>query len=361
MLDELECLVRMESPSREAVAIRALVDRLASEFAAAGATVEVHDGHAHGPNLVARYGQTGRPVMLLGHTDTVWPLGTLAEMPWRVARGRAHGPGVFDMKAGCLMALETVRGLAAHGLRPPLEILFNCDEEIGSESSRKLIETEARESRCVLVLEPSIPGGAAKTSRSGMADYRIVLSGVASHAGVDPDKGVSAVVAAAEIVLALADMNDPENGVSVNAGVIAGGTRPNVIAAACAIDVDVRFRTETQGRLIDERIRGLSPARVPARIDVTGGIDRPPLEATPASRALFESAARAARASGFEMGEGHVGGVSDGNFTAALGIPTLDGLGVDGLGAHALHEQIVVEDLPRRVAMLTRLVLEQAA
>lgn len=361
MLDELGTLVRAESPSRDAGAIRAVAGSLARDFGEAGAHVELVDEHPHGPNLVVRYGERGAPVMLLGHMDTVWPKGTLERLPWRVEGGRAYGPGVFDMKAGCLVALETVRALAAHGERPPVTVVLNCDEEIGSASSRHLILREAAAARAVLVLEPSIPGGLAKISRSGIAGYRIRVGGVAAHAGVDPEKGVSAIAAAAEIVTALHALNDLENGLSVNTGVISGGTRSNVVPAEAILEVDVRFRRAEQERAADERIRALRPSLPGASIEITGGLDRPPLEPTPASLALFEAARAAAAAAGFELDGGHVGGVSDGNFTAAAGVPTLDGLGPDGMGSHADHEQVVVADLPRRASMLTRLVLSVAA
>jgi glutamate carboxypeptidase len=360
MLGELEALVRMESPSRDADAIRDVAAWLAAELARVGATAELVEDHPNGPNLVARYGEGDRPVLLVGHTDTVWDRGTLARMPWRVEAGLAYGPGVFDMKAGCLVAVEAVRGLAAHGLRPPIAVVLNCDEEIGSGSSRAIIERHALSSRAALVLEPAIPGGLAKTSRSGMADYRVRVTGRAAHAGVDPEKGVSAIAVAADLVTRLHALNDLAAGLSVNVGCLRGGTRHNVVAAEAVLDVDVRFRTEAQAERVDAAIRAMRPALEGATLEVAGGVDRPPFEPTPAGEALYERAARAARAAGFEMGRGHVGGVSDGNFTAALGVPTLDGLGVDGMGAHADHEQIVVDDLARRPAMLARLVVDLA-
>jgi glutamate carboxypeptidase len=264
------------------------------------------------------------------------------------------------MKSGCLVALEAVRGLSEHGLRPPVTVVLNCDEEIGSQSSRAIIEAEAAKARAVLVLEPSIPGGLAKTSRSGMADYKIRLTGRAAHAGVDPEKGVSAILAAAEIVQKLHAMNDLADGLSVSVGVLNGGTRGNVIPAEATMKVDVRFRRHEQGLRVDAAIRALEPSLPGAGIEIVGQIDRPPLEPSDANAALYRAARTAARDAGFEMGCGHVGGVSDGNFTSAMGAPTLDGLGPDGMGAHADHEQIVVEDLPRRASMLARLVLALA-
>jgi glutamate carboxypeptidase len=360
MLDELRDLVLEESPSRNAEAVGRVAGRLARGFAAAGARVELAGGHPNGPNLVARYGGPGRPVLILGHTDTVWALGTLAEMPWDERGGCAYGPGVFDMKAGCVVALEAVRALADAGLTPPVTVLLNCDEEVGSASSRGLIEAESLKSRAVLVLEPSLPGGAAKTSRSGVAAYRLRVRGRAAHAGVEPEKGVNAVVALAGLVLRLHALSDYANGLSVNVGTVAGGTRSNVVPAAALAEVDVRFRTRAQYEAVDAAIRSLAPELEGAGLELAGGLDRPPFERTAATLALYERARAAARASGFELGHGHVGGASDGNFTAALGVPTLDGLGVEGDGAHAAHEHIRVENLPRRAAMLTRLVVDLA-
>jgi glutamate carboxypeptidase len=358
MLAELGDLVRIESPSEDAAAIRAVAERLAAGFGAAGARVALVEEHPNGPNLVVRFGTGSPPVVLLGHMDTVWARGTLERMPWRVEGGRAYGPGVFDMKAGCLVALEAVRGLAAHGHAAPLTVVLNCDEEIGSASSRDLIAREAREARAVLVLEPAIPGGLAKTSRSGMADYTMRVRGRAAHAGVDPEKGVSAIAAAAELVTALDGLKDLSEGLSVNVGRLHGGTRRNVVAAEALLEVDVRFRRHEQGLAVDAAIRALRPSLDGAEVELRGGIERPPMEPTEPSLALYARAAEAARAAGFEMGHGHVGGVSDGNFTAAMGVPTLDGLGIDGMGAHADHEQIVVDDLARRPSMLARLLVD---
>lgn len=357
-LAELESLVRMESPSRDAEGIRAVATHITRAIGETGASVSIVEDHPNGPNVVARFGSGERPILLLGHLDTVWSRGTIATMPWRVEGDRAFGPGVFDMKSGVLVIVEALRGLARHGLSAPVVVVFNCDEEIGSASSRMLIDSHAREARAVLVFEPSIPGGLAKTSRSGMAGYRVRVRGRAAHAGVEPEKGVSAILAAARLVLELDKLNDLPNGLSVNSGVIEGGTRPNVIAADASIAVDVRFRTQAQAESVHSAITSLVAPIDGATVEVSGGVDRPPFEPTAAGLALYERAAEAARASGFEMGQGHVGGVSDGNYTAALGVATLDGLGPDGCGAHADHEQIRVGDLPHRAAMLSRLLLD---
>lgn len=358
MLDEVRRLVLLESPSRDTDGIRSVAMHISLALGETGASVSIVEEHSNGPNVVARFGTGARPVLLVGHLDTVWARGTLETMPWRVDGERAFGPGVLDMKAGLVIVLEALRGLARHSLTTPITVMFNCDEEIGSESTRPLLAELACGARAALVFEPAIVGGAAKTSRSGMSAYRIHIRGRAAHAGVDPEKGVSAILAAAHVVVALHNLNDLKAGLSVNAGVIEGGTRPNVVAAEARIDVDVRFRTTDQAQRVHEEIAGLAGLRNGAEVEVSGGIDRPPFEPTAESLALHARAAAAAQASGFEMDCGHVGGVSDGNFTAALGIPTLDGLGPDGAGAHANHEHIVIADLPRRAAMLARLLVE---
>jgi glutamate carboxypeptidase len=297
------------------------------------------------------------PVMLLGHVDTVWPRGTLARRGFRVADGRAYGPGVFDMKSGVALMVAALEAIPDLGLQPPhpLKILLTCDEESGSTTSRQLIESEAAECAAVLVLEPSLPGGAAKTERKGFAIYEIVVHGVAAHAGLDPDKGVSATTELAHQLLALQRLEDRAAGVSVNAGVIRGGTSPNVVAAEARAEVDVRFRTLSQAAEIARRIEALTPVLDGARLEIRGGINRPPLERTAGVSALFEQARAVAADLGFDLGEGSSGGASDGNLTAALGVPTLDGLGVEGDGAHAEHEHILLADLPRRAALLTAL------
>jgi glutamate carboxypeptidase len=280
-------------------------------------------------------------------------------MPFRIENGRAYGPGVFDMKANLVVMREALAAIKELKLRlsRPVKILLSCDEESGSPTSRDLIEAEAAGCAAALVFEPSLPGGVAKTARKGIAGYQLTARGIAAHAGVDPDKGASAVAELAHQIVALHQLNDPPNGVSVNAGVICGGTYSNVIAAEAQAQIDVRFRTMAQGEAVMSRIRALQPALANTSIELTGGLNRPPLERSPGVVALYEQARRLAAELGFELGEGSTGGGSDGNFTAALGIPTLDGLGVEGSGAHAAHEHIVIADLPRRAALLVRLLM----
>jgi glutamate carboxypeptidase len=361
LLSTARALVECESPTLDAAACAAAMAQVLARLERIGASARLHETR-NGPHLTARagFGGTGdrRPILLLGHVDTVWPRGTLEHRPFRVAEGCAYGPGVFDMKSGIavmLAALEAIRDL---GLEPrhPVEILLTCDEESGSGTSRALIEAEAAACAAVLVLEPPLAGGRAKTARRGVGRYDLVVRGVAAHAGLEPEKGRSAIVELAHQVLALTALND-DDGVSVNVGIVSGGTYSNVVAGEARAEIDVRFRTTAQAEAVSSRIAALAPVLDGTRLEITGAVDRPPLERTPAVVALFERARAAAAGLGFELGEGAAGGGSDGSFTAALGIPTLDGLGVDGDGAHAEHEHIVIDDLPRRAALLTTLLL----
>jgi glutamate carboxypeptidase len=284
-------------------------------------------------------------------------LGTLDRMPIREQEGRLHGPGIFDMKSGIAVSMLAMRALGeAGGVRPPVSMLWTADEEVGSATSRGLIEETARACRAVLVLEPSLPGGAAKTSRKGVGEFDLVVHGVSAHAGLDPGKGASAVHELARQILALETLQDPSRGITVNAGVIAGGTRPNVIADRASATIDVRVQTMEDAERVERAIRGLQPTRASIRLEIAGGVERPPLERSPAVVRLYQQAREVAAALGRDLGEGAAGGGSDGNFTAALGVPTLDGLGPRGDGAHAVHEHVLVEDLAWRAAFLAGLV-----
>ena len=359
-------LVEHESPTLDAAATTALVAVLQPRLERLGAAVRLHPS-ASGSHLVARadFGLPSDtpPALLLGHVDTVWPAGTLARRPFRVEAGRAYGPGIFDMKSGVALMLAVLEAIRDLGLAParPLKVLLSCDEESGSRTSRELIEAEAAGCAEVFVPEPSLPGGAAKTERKGFALYELVVHGVAAHSGLDPEKGVSAITELAHQILALGRLERPDEGVTVNVGVVRGGTRMNVVAAEARAEVAVRFRTRAQAGEITRRVEALAPVLEGARLEVRGGVNRLPLERTPEVAAIYERARAVAAELGFELREGASGGASDGNFTAALGIPTLDGLGVEGDGAHAEHEHIVVADLPRRAALLTSLAAGFAA
>ena len=364
LLSSTRTLVERESPTRDAAAAAELIAEIRRRLEAAGGAIRLVESE-NGPHLVARFdgdSAGGRPVMLLGHVDTVWPRGTLEQRPFRVETGRAYGPGVFDMKSGIAVMVAALEAVAELDLpRPhPIEILLTCDEESGSPTSRDLIEAQAKGCAAVFVLEPPLPGGRAKTERRGVARYELIARGVSAHAGLDPERGTSAIVELAHQVLALHRLNDLD-GISVNVGVIQGGTYANVVASEARAEIDVRFRTMAQANAVADRIASLERVLDGARLEIEGGLDRPPLERT-AGVAFLHARARAVAAElGFELGEGAAGGGSDGSFTAALGVPTLDGLGVDGDGAHAEHEHILVDDLPRRAALLTALVTRPLA
>ncbi len=360
VLARLQRYVSHETPSGDSARTSALARVLAAELRDLGAGVTEHEAPGWGTNVEAQLegAEAGLdPLFLLGHMDTVFPVGTLAERPFRVEGGRVTGPGVYDMKGGLAVLLQTLAELRGAGGRPrrPLRILLTCDEEVGSGTSRPLIEALARGAAAALVLEPSLPGGAAKTARKGVANYTLRALGRAAHVGADPREGISAVTELAHQVLAAQALAAPERGTTVSAGVIGGGTASNVVPAEAWAEVDVRFATGDEATRIDTALRALAPVVPGARLEVTGGVNRPPLERTPAGVALYRTARALAAEIGFDLAEGSTGGASDGNFTAALGVPTLDGLGPQGGGAHAVHEHVLVEDLPRRVALLRRL------
>lgn len=359
LLAAIRELVEMESPTLDAARTTALAEYLAPQFADTGATVRLQPG-INGLSLLAQIGSgsaRAKPVMLLGHLDTVWPVGTLQRMPFRIENERAYGPGIFDMKSSIVLMLEGLRALNELHLRPrsAVKILLTCDEESGSLSSRALVEAEARGCASVFVLEPSLPGGGAKTQRKGMANYDLIIHGIEAHAGLEPEKGASAIVELARLIQTLHSLNDYANGVTVNVGVVKGGSGRNVIAGEAQAEIDVRFWTMEQGARVMRQIENLQPELAGIRLALTGGLDRPPLERTRELAALYKHTRGLAAELGFELAEGAAGGGSDGNFTAALNIPTLDGLGVAGAGAHAVHEHILIDDLPRRAALLVRL------
>lgn len=314
-------------------------------------------GGAHGDVLVRDYAGDGAgpPVLLLCHYDTVWPLGTLAELPFRVADGRAHGPGVFDMKAGLVQAVWALRALSATGTpRPPVRLLLNGDEEIGSPASRPVIEAEAAGTGAALVFEAAADG-AVKTARKGVGLFTVVADGVEAHAGLDPDRGVSAVDELARAVLTLHGLADRRAGTTVNAGVVSGGTRSNVTAGRARAELDVRVAGEEEMRRVDAALAALAPHDPRASLTVHGEWNRPPMERGAGTAALYERARQLADAMGFTLRERAVGGASDGNFVAHLGLPVLDGLGAVGDGAHARHEHILLDGLPERAALAAAL------
>ena len=351
----VETLVRLESPSTDKAAVDRCGAVIARMLAEMGATVTVLPQAARGDHIRAEFAGGPRQVLLLGHFDTVWDVGQIERMPVRVEDGRLHGPGVYDMKASIAVAMLAVRAAIHAGSHPRIVMLWTTDEEIGSGTSRALIEAEARASDAVLVLEPCLPGGAAKTQRKGCGEFSLTVRGVSAHAGIDPRKGASAIHELAHQIVALESLRDDERGISINVGVVQGGTRGNVIAEEAAAVIDVRVVRQEDAAGVDAAIRGLRPRNSAVRLEIEGSIGRPPLERTPGVVRLYEQARAVAAELGRQLAEGATGGGSDGNFTAALGVPTLDGLGPEGDGAHALHEHVLMSDLPWRAAFLASL------
>ena len=360
MLETLREFVEHESPSSNKAAVDELGQLLLQKFADIGGEVELHSSMNYGNHLQADFpgrDEDAKPIMLLGHFDTVWDIGTLKQMSFKIDKDKAHGPGIFDMKAGIMIMLEAIRAVRElrGGLPRPVTVLLNTDEEVGSDSSRPITEGLAKQSEVVIVLEPAGPGGAAKTARKGVGDYTVKVTGVPSHAGLDFEKGQSAIVELSRQIIAMTKFVDLKRGITVNPGVIRGGTRTNVVAAEAEVDVDIRIAKIGDGAVLDKKFHALRPFNKKCRLEITGGINRPPLEKTKASTALFVKARGLAAEIGWKLREVAVGGGSDGNFTAGLGIPTLDGMGATGDGAHAKHEHVVISELPRKAALLAAL------
>jgi glutamate carboxypeptidase len=355
-------LVECETPSGERPALRRFNDLLADRLDGL-ARVRTLPGGSQGPHLRCEFvlpgrGKQGR-ILALGHSDTVWPAGTLKTMPFLQSEGRLYGPGVFDMKSGLALFIAAMRIL--RDLDVPVyrhvTLQVNSDEEIGSPSSRARTEEIARQSIAVLVLEPAAGAtGALKTARKGVGDYTVTVRGVAAHAGLDFEKGSSAIVEMARQIERIAGFTRLDRGITVSPGVIRGGSRANVVAAECSVDVDVRVPRARDARYLERCFRSLKAFDQRCTLQVEGGLNRPPLEPSAGGRKLFRLAAQLGRELGVELSECAVGGASDGNFTAALGIPTLDGLGAVGEGAHAPQESVVIGRLAERSALLAKLV-----
>jgi glutamate carboxypeptidase len=349
-------MVEVESPSDDATGIARFQDLVADSLTGKAVCRKA------GKNLMCSFQLPGRKktgqVMVLGHADTVWPMGTLATMPFREAEGRLWGPGVLDMKAGLGFFFFAMRALVEHDIPVPYRVLLqiNGDEETGSRESRELTEKNAKRSRAVLVLEPGTGlTGKLKTARKGIGDYRISVNGVASHAGVDFEKGASAVVELARQIGRIAAFTDLKRGITVNPGVMAGGTRSNVIADHAESQIDFRIPRLRDFGGLDKKFRSLKAFDKRCTLSISGGLNRPPMERTSGVRQLFSVARRLAKDIGIDLEESATGGGSDGNFTAALGVPTLDGLGAVGEGAHAIHESILTDRIADRVALLASL------
>ena len=358
VLETAEALVAIESPTTDKTAVDRCGVELASRLEAIGGRVTRLARAERGNHLLAEFGCGTSQILLLGHFDTVWPVGQLERMPLARSNGRLHGPGVFDMKAGIAIAMLATRALLEGGpsLSHRIVMLWTTDEEIGSESSRAAIEEEAARSAAVLVLEPSLPGGALKTSRKGCGGYQLTVRGVAAHAGIEPQKGASAVQELAHQILAINALQDLSRGISVNVVQVSGGLRSNVIPHEAGAVVDVRVPTAAAAAEVEAAFRALRPVDERTTIEARGGFDRPPLERSDQVARLYGEARDVARELGQELSEGSTGGGSDGNFTAALGVPTLDGLGAVGDGAHALHEHVDIDSLADRAALVAGLI-----
>ena len=363
VLATTESLVALESPTTDKAAVDRCGAELASRLEAIGGRVTRLTRPDRGDHLLAEFGCGASQILLLGHFDTVWPVGQLDRMPLTRSGGRLHGPGVFDMKAGIAIAMLATRALLEAGpkIDDRIVMLWTSDEEVGSESSRAAIEDEARRSRAVLVLEPSLPGGAVKTSRKGCGSYQLIVRGIAAHAGIEPQKGASAVQELAHQILRVNALQDLARGISVNVVQVSGGLRTNVIPDEARAAVDVRVPTAAAAAEIDAAFKALRAVDGRTTVSADGGLDRPPLERTALVERLYREAQQVARALGQELAEGGTGGGSDGNLTAALGVPTLDGLGAIGDGAHALHEHVDIDTLPDRAALVAGLITKLSA
>jgi len=362
----IQTLVETESPSGDVEGSRAVVDLLvrAAEGLDSVGAIERVDVPDFGQHVLIRAFEDrsdARQILLVGHTDTVHARGSVTERPWRREGGKIYGPGIFDMKANCALAIEVLRALSELQVTPrcAVTLALTCDEEVGSLSGWPFLQRIAasHETRCAFVMEPPALGGRVKTSRKGTGIFAIKVEGIAAHAGLEPEKGASAILELARQTEQLHAINLSGSGITLNVGVVHGGTRSNVVAAHAEGEIDVRFSTEAESREIERILSNLKPVDERTKVFVSGGINRPPMERTAAVVELFEKARTIAAALDFELGEAQVGGASDGNFLAAMGIPVLDGLGISGDGAHAVHEHIEADDIARRGALIGGLLM----
>jgi glutamate carboxypeptidase len=362
LLEELRFWVRVETPSSDAAAVNRLADRLEEVGRKAGLAVERKPGTLGFGDLVALRtprleGYNAKSVLILAHIDTVHAIGTIGEkLPLRQEGDRLYGPGIYDMKAGVLMAIEAMTLVMKAGHNLPIELLVVPDEEVGSKSSRPVIEDFATNAAYALVVEPARDGGKIVTARKGVGMFDVVVRGRASHAGVHPLDGRSAIRAAARLVLELEALNDPDRGITVTTGTIEGGTGRNTVPAECRLQLDLRLPDAATAAEVIGKIRNMTPVDPDITFDISGAINRPPFAQSGEGRRLFDHAARIASELGIALEGMTTGGGSDGNFTAALGVPTLDGLGADGGGAHTFEEHILIGSLAPRTALLANLI-----
>ena len=363
IIDMIREIVEIESPSYDVDRSKLVATWIENEARKINAPLEIERVPAEkfGDHLLIRAFPGDKPdVLLLGHTDTVHPVGTKVLNPTRIEDGKFFGCGIFDMKAGIVLMLEAIRYLAESGTTPsrPISILLACDEEVGSVTGRELVEREAKDCAACLVFEPS-SGGRVKTGRKGTGMFTLKTRGLPAHAGLEPEKGASAILEIARQIERLHELNKLEAGTTVNVCTLRGGTTINVIPEHAECTVDVRFTELNEAVRIENEIRGLVPFDNRVALDISGGVNRPPMERTPAVVELFERARSLAATFDYELGETQVGGASDGNFVAALGVPVLDGLGVAGDGAHTLNEYILVSDIAKRATLATMLLTAQ--
>lgn len=361
MVALLQELVEIESPSTDAAGVAAVAERLVPELEGIGLRVTLQPVAGAGPVLRAVSRAGSPPVMLLGHLDTVWPAGTLAERPVRVEGDRLHGPGSFDMKAGLVVATWALRALAARGPLPAVSVFFTPLEEVDCEPYRPVMEAAMKASSAVLGFEPAWPGGAVKTRRKGSGSVTLRARGRAAHAGADFDKGRNAIVEMARLCLSAHGLTDLGRGVTVNVGVIRGGIRSNVVPELAEAEVDFRVRTLEDGRRVEAALRGLRSSDPGVTLQVEGGLHYPPLERSPGVVRVYEAARAVAAEMGTDLAEVSTGGASEAAFAAALGVPTLDGLGADGDGAHAEHEHVLLPSLAERAALAAGLIARLSA
>jgi len=358
LLDELAGWVKLETPTTDAPSVNRLMDVAEAELGRAGAALTRIPGRdGFGDNLIARTQGQGKPILLAGHLDTVWGLGTIETMPYRVDGSRAHGPGIFDMKAGSFIAFHVVRSILRQNVptKRPITLLLTPDEEVGSPTSRAIIEREALQSACALIAEPAGADGAAVTGRKGVGRFVMHVRGIGAHAGTSFQDGASAVVELAHQIVRITAMVDTSRGITLNVAPAWGGTRPNVVAPEAGCEIDLRVSTAEDGAELEARLLGIEALTSGCTVRMEGGMNRPPFAETRAITALYEKARAIAAGIGLGMPKQTRGGGSDGNFTAALGIPTLDGLGCLGSGAHAKHEHILWKHLAPRAALIAGL------
>lgn len=357
LVRDLETAVRHESPSEDASRVSALAAWVRDVLRERGVPAELRPCPPAGDALLASVAFREGGTLLLGHLDTVWPAGTLADMPWGIEQGRARGPGVFDMKAGVVVGMAVLTAMVRESRPSAVSLLLVPDEETGSQASRELTLSVARRHRRVLVLEPS-QDGAAKVARKGCGTFRVRFSGRAAHAGLEPERGRSALAEMARFALLLGGVTEGEEGTTLTPTVARAGLAPNMVPESAELHVDARAWTGGEARRVARALAEYRPSDPDVSVTVEGGFDRPPLEPTKASEELYAAARRLAADLGFELGAARVGGASDGNLTAAAGVTTLDGLGPRGGGAHARDEHVLVADLPRRAALVAALASE---